>query len=392
MTILANDLASSQPSLRACLRNVELFGGAGGLALGLHAAGFHPVALIENDRTCLETLEANGKDGKPYTAGWNVQEQSVADFDYSTIDQIELLSAGAPCQPFSHAGHRLGHMDARNLFPEVVRALHALKPPAFVIENVRGLLFKDMELYFKGLLRELRRPSAHHAPRPYATRGRPPDEYRVFFRVLNAADFGLAQNRLRLFIIGLKPGLADGWSWPVATHSKESLLKALLADEYWDHHAVAPLARQRVRERIAKSTRKRLERSEEDSHRWRTVRDLIACLTEPAENKESATDPSHYLVPGARLYERHTGSKLDWPAKTVKAGVHGCPGGEHIVILDDGTHRYFTVRECGLLQGFPSGYVFADHRSNAMRQIGNAVPVPVATAVGEQLAEVLADA
>jgi len=94
-------------------------------------------------------------------------------------------------------------------------------------------------------------------------------------------------------------------------------------------------------------------------------------------------------VPDARLYPKHTGSKLDWPAKTVKAGVHGCPGGEHIVVFDDGSHRYFTVRECGLLQGFPRKYAFPVLRTPAMRQIGNAVPVPVAAAVGAQLVKVL---
>lgn len=280
-------------------------------------------------------------------------------------------------------------MDERNLFPQVIRALHDLEPRAFLIENVRGLLFRDMEPYFKGLLRELRRPRHHYAPRSYPSRGRPNDEYRVFIHVLNAADFGLPQNRLRLFIVGLRPGLADAWMWPSATHAKEALQKALIADEYWDHHAVPNQIKNEVRDRIAKNTRKRLERYEGQSRRWRTVRDLLAELSEPEADKKNAKDPSHYFVPDARLYERHTGSKLDWPAKTVKAGVHGCPGGEHIVVFDDHTHRYFTVRECGLLQGFPPDYSFPKHRSKAMRQIGNAVPLPVATAVGKQLAGVL---
>ena len=83
-----------------------------------------------------------------------------------------------------------------------------------------------------------------------------------------------------------------------------------------------------------------------DAKPWGTVRDLLnGFMPEPAKVREAADDSSHYLVPNARLYERHSGSRLDWPAKTVKAGVHGCPGGEHIVVFDDGKHRYFSVRE-----------------------------------------------
>lgn len=369
------------------LRSVELFAGAGGLAIGLHQAGFHPVGVIESDPACKETLEENASAG--YTAGWPIHAQNVSEFDYSSVGDVELLSAGAPCQPFSHGGQRRGRMDQRNLFPEVIRALHDLTPDAFVIENVRGLLFRDMELYFNGLLRELKRPKHHYAPQQYLRRGRPRDEYRVFWRLLNAADFGLAQNRHRLFIVGLKPHLATSWRWPTATHDNLPLLRALLADEYWEEHEVARAVKNRVQDDIAKGKRKRVEAYKGSSTRWQTVRDLLKNRPEPARERDEADDPSHYFVPDARLYERHTGSRLDWPAKTVKAGVHGCPGGEHIVVFDDGQHRYFSVRECALLQGFPLDYAFPWHRTKAMRQIGNAVPIPVAAAVGEKLREVL---
>lgn len=311
------------------------------------------------------------------------------EFDYSEIPPVSLLSAGAPCQPFSHGGHRKGRLDERNLFPEVVRAIRELEPRAFVIENVRGLLFRDMELYFKGLLRELRVPRNGVASR-CRRRGRPKDEYKVFYRVLNAADFGLAQNRLRLFIVGLRPELASRWSWPKETHSKAALLEALFDDEYWDGHGVTRRVRERVRDEIGRNTRRELE-AELKSARWLTLRDLLAAHDPPAKDAKRAADRWHVFVPDARLYPKHTGSKLDWPAKTVKAGVHGCPGGEHIVVFDNGSHRYLTVRECALLQGFPPDYALPELRSKAMRQIGNAVPPPVAAAVGEQLAEVLGD-
>jgi len=383
-----NPPVAVRPAAQA-LRNVELFGGAGGLALGLHAAGFDPLAIIEKDVSCKETLEANGKDGRTHTANWTVHDEDVATFDFSKLGEVDLLSAGAPCQPFSHGGHRKGHLDDRNLFPQVIRALHEIEPRAFVIENVRGLLFRDMELYFKGLLRELRTPRRHLAPPGRRRRGRPPDEYKVFYRVLNAADFGLPQNRHRLFIVGLLPELADRWSWPEPTHSKDTLLRALLANDYWQEHGVPRRVRESVRGEIAKATRQRLERQPPTGERWRTVRDLLSELPKPARSAKSAKDEWHLFVPDARLYAKHTGSRLDWPAKTVKAGVHGCPGGEHIVVFDDGSHRYFSVRECALLQGFPPDYAFPKARTPAMRQIGNAVPLPVAAAVGKRLVEVL---
>lgn len=371
------------------LRSAELFAGVGGLALGLHAAGFEPQVLVERDELCKLALEKNAEDGRSHTSDWPIEAVSVHDFDFSRVGEIELLSAGAPCQPFSHGGKRRGRGDHRNLFPQVVRALHDLQPPAFVIENVRGLLFRDMEIYFQSLLRELRRPTFHYAPAPYARPGRPRDEYRVYYKVLNAADFGLPQSRQRLFIVGLKPELAPAWEWPEGQHSKEALLAALLADEYWDRHKVPKGIREAVRAAIPDHTRKRLQKHPSSKLPWRTVRDFLKGRPKPYLNPKTARDPWHMFVPDARLYDKHTGSKLDWPAKTVKAGVHGCPGGEHIVVFDDGTHRYFTVRECGLLQGFPDDYAFATLRTPAMRQIGNAVPPPVAEAVGERLAEVL---
>ncbi len=370
-------------------RNLELFGGAGGLALGMHAAGFSLAGIVEHDAACGETLTANGHNGVNHTKGWIVYAEDVASFDYHKVGAINVLSAGAPCQPFSHGGQRLGEMDDRNQFPEIVRALHELKPDVFVIENVRGLLFRDMEIYFNALIRELKRPSRYRESVRRSRRGRPRDEYRVFWRILNAADFGLPQNRQRLFLVGVKPELAHLWHWPVGEYSKEALVKALVGNGYWEEHEVSKKVKTAVQATIAPATRKRAEGYEGTEKRWRTVRDLLRDLPDPAKDRDKADDPSHYFVPDARLYEKHTGSKLDWPAKTVKAGVHGCPGGEHIVVFDNGKYRYFSVRECALLQGFPPGYVFPWHRTVAMRQIGNAVPVPVATAVGQQLAEVV---
>jgi DNA (cytosine-5)-methyltransferase 1 len=94
-------------------------------------------------------------------------------------------------------------------------------------------------------------------------------------------------------------------------------------------------------------------------------------------------------IPGARSYPGHTGSPLDEPSKTLKAGDHGVPGGENMIAMPDGTVRYFTVREAALIQTFPDGYVFHGSWGEIMRQLGNAVPVKLARAVARQVANCL---
>jgi DNA (cytosine-5)-methyltransferase 1 len=92
-------------------------------------------------------------------------------------------------------------------------------------------------------------------------------------------------------------------------------------------------------------------------------------------------------IPGARSYPGHTGSPLDEPAKTLKAGGHGVPGGENMIAMPDGTVRYFTIREAALIQTFPRDYVFHGSWGEVMRQLGNAVPVKLGAAVARQVAK-----
>ena len=101
---------------------------------------------------------------------------------------------------------------------------------------------------------------------------------------------------------------------------------------------------------------------------------------------------NHRFQPGARRYKGHTGSPLDLPAKTLKAGDHGVPGGENMMVKDDDSVRYFTVRESARLQTFPDGYVFHGAWTECMRQLGNAVPVELARLLGSSVAAVLLEA
>lgn len=372
---------------------LELFAGAGGLALGFHQAGFEIVDLVEKDAACCRTLRDNADH-----LGWKAPGE-LAPRDVSTIDfrahagGVTVLTAGAPCQPFSRAGHRRGRHDERNMLPQVVRAVAETSPQAFVIENVRGLLFGDAIGYLRSIVARLRNPTEKDpscrvtedlfhltAPAPGDA-----DAYRVECRLLDAADFGLAQHRPRLFIVGVRADQPP-FEWPAPTHSRASLVEDLREEAYWvDHSDVSAAAKARARSRLPK--RPLLRRG----HRWRTLRDMIAELDAPAAKINDAEDSCHVLVPGARLYGRHTGSRIDWTGKTVKAGVHGSPGGEHIVVMSPKRFRYLTVRECAVLQGFPNDYRLPKKRTPAMRQLGNAVPVNVARAIGVKLKECLDD-
>lgn len=361
------------------------------MALGLSGAGFSPKTVVEIDKRACETLRANSDGSHGSSRRWQVTQGDITEIAFTSFAGVDLLSAGAPCQPFSIGGRLRGTDDHRNLFPDVIRAIRECRPRAFMLENVRGLLFPRARPYFDYLVSHLRMPSVEFPEdeswaEAHGFLGLIPEEeaeYRLSWRLLNAADYGVAQHRMRLVIVGFRADVDDSaWEWPAPTHSRDALIAALHDDAYWDEHEAPAAVRARVRESLP-----RVPLLREGGAPWATLRHLLATLGPPYE--EDGGD-RHFFVPGARLYRKHNGSALDWPSKTVKAGVNGAPGGEHIVHLDDGSFRYLSVRECATLQGFPSDYWFPEQRRPAMRLIGNAVPVAVAEAVGRAIRQVLA--
>ena len=120
-----------------------------------------------------------------------------------------------------------------------------------------------------------------------------------------------------------------------------------------------------------------------EGKRWVTVRDALLGLGEPSG------EGNHVFQPGAKVYTGHTGSPLDLPAKALKAGDHGVPGGENMMVRDDRSVRYFTLREAARLQGLPDDYSFPRSWTESMRQLGNAVPCQLAEAVGKAIAKTL---
>lgn len=382
--------------------SVELFAGAGGLALGLAQAGFKHLAVVERAREACASLRHNGS-LVPEMQGWPIFETDSRNLDFSQwAGRVSVLSAGAPCQPFSQGGKRRGEEDERNMFPEVLRAVREIRPEVVIIENVKGLLRKTAADYFAYILEQLRTPEV--APRPdeswLAHRDRlnaridstatATDElrYEVAHQLLNAADFGLAQHRERVFIVGFRSDLLVRWEPLRPTHSRDALLYSQwVSGSYWTQHSILPQfgPPERMKRRIEQMSLFDIPREE----RWRTVRDALSGLPDPLDGIQLESIANHAGIPGARSYQGHTGSPLDYPAKTLKAGAHGVPGGENMLRRPDGTVRYFTVREMARLQGFPDKYEVQGAWTNGMRQLGNAVPVALARVVAARVRKLL---
>lgn len=381
------------------MKAIELFAGAGGLGLGVSQAGFSPQAVVEWDRWCCDTIRENRRDGLGLVGNWPEPiEGDVRSVDFRGFEgRLELVTGGPPCQPFSLGGKHRAHADTRDMWPEAVRAIRETRPKAFIFENVKGLTRESFATYFSHILLQLqypdlvadrdegweshlRRLEQHHTGR----RGPRGLEYRVVHRVLNAANHGVPQRRERVVFVGFREDLDIEWAFPKETHSLDALLWDQVHGDYWDRHKV------RKADRIlADRNRERARRLGEQprAFAWRTTRDAIGDLPDPEhESRRSAESHfNHRFQPGARVYPGHTGSPLDEPAKTLKAGVHGVPGGENMLLRPDGSVRYFTVRESARLQTFPDAYRFHGSWTETMRQLGNAVPVQLANVVARSV-------
>nr|MBA3323268.1 DNA cytosine methyltransferase [Pyrinomonadaceae bacterium] len=212
--------------------------------------------------------------------------------------------------------------------------------------------------------------------------------YRVVYRLLNAADYGVPQRRERVFIVGFRCDLGLEWSFPDATHSLDAFLcDQWVSGEYWERHRISQRSRSEVPPRVAgRVVKLKANLFRPTGIAWLTVRDAISDLPDPEISLDSGKYLNHCFVPGARSYIGHTGSPLDEPAKTLKAGDHGVPGGENMLARPGGKVRYFTVRESARLQTFPDDYRFPVSWTESMRQLGNAVPVTLARAVAASIA------
>ena len=259
---------------------------------------------------------------------------------------------------------------------------------------MKGLLRESFADYFSYILRRLEnpcRPASHntdwcshlHELNSGSTQDVGGTKYRISYRLLNAADYGVPQCRERVVIVGVREDIKQTWRFPKPTHTEERLLyDQYVTGEYWDRHRVAkkerPLLAPGISERIAAIKRDYILFAPEGKP-WRTVRDVLSDVPHPSENHGIR---DHIFRDGARSYPGHTGSCYDSPAKTIKAGGHGVPGGENMIRYPDGSIRYFTVFEAKRIQTFPDDYVITGSWGEALRQIGNAVPVLLAEKLG----------
>lgn len=382
----------------ASMHSIELFAGAGGLGIGLHRAGFHPVQVVERDPYCCDTIRENQSRTGSVVAHWPLEQGDVRAVDFGAHEgKLDLISGGPPCQPFSMGGKHKAYDDARDMFPQAIRAVREARPKAFVFENVKGLTRTGFQNYFQYIQLQMQHPEVVARPdedwmdhlarleQHHTSGAKGGLNYRLVTRLLNAANHGVPQKRERVLFVGFRDDLDLEWSFPINTHSAEALVWDKYRDgSYWDRHRVAKADRPENEMLTARAARMDARPVGEA---WKTVRDAIHDLPDPEKDPVAARGvANHRQQPGARSYPGHTGSPLDEPAKTLKAGVHGVPGGENMMRKPNGEVRYFTVRESARLQTFPDDYVFHGSWSETMRQLGNAVPVRLAEIVGKDVA------
>ena len=367
------------------MRSAELFAGCGGLAFGMSRAGFNHILMAEFDSDAVATVTHNKELNVNHVREWPIELQDVKDIRWDGLKRsVDFISGGPPCQPFGIGGKKRGQEDLRDMWPEAIRAVREARPKAFLFENVRNLAGPKFRAYLDWIVAHLAQPTVTRVPgethadhlERLASSSTSRD-YHVSWQVVNAADCGAPQIRFRVLIFGLRADLSTEPPLMIATHSRDRLLwDQYVTGEYWDRHD--------LRRRLEPTNRRDQSRIghlrevgiKPKGAPWVTVRDALLGLGEPNGER------NHVLQIGARVYPGHTGSPLDLPAKALKAGDHGVPGGENMMVRDDGSVRYFTTREAARLVGLPDEYQFPRSWTESMRQLGNAVPAPLGEAAG----------
>ena len=374
------------------MKTLEIFSGAGGLAKGLELSGFKHVAFVEYNKVACDSLAENFDSERVFFG-------DIKDFDLDSLEQIDVVAGGPPCQPFSLGGKHKANQDSRDMFPYAIRAIEKLAPKAFVFENVKGLLRQNFSDYFEYIILRLSYPDfaskkasgwEYHLNelRNISKFDYTKKKYDVKFKLINAADYGVPQTRERVVIVGIRSDLSLSWSFPLKTHSEDRLLwDKYVTWEYWDRYKIPkslrPALNGSLKDKIARLYNK-YGMFEPELLPWQTIRDILFNIPDP---KSDHGIIDHIFRDGARTYPGHTGSDFDWPSKTIKAGGHGVPGGENMIRFSDGSVRYLTTFEAKRIQTFPDDFVIKGAWGESMRQIGNAVPVLLAEKIGCELAK-----
>jgi len=386
------------------MTSIELFAGAGGLGMGTSKAGFNPSLVVEWDKNCRNTIQTNREMDNGPISDWPKEILlDVRDVDFRKYQgDIDFLTGGPPCQPFSMGGKHKAQADTRDMFPEAVRAVREVLPKAFMFENVKGLTRASFSGYFEYITLQLRHPyivakktedwAEHYRrlQRHHTSHRETSEDYRVVTQILNAANYGVPQKRERVFFVGFRADSEIEWSFPEVTHSQKSLAwDQSKSGTYADRHQIS--SRHMSRSNSYRLLSKKLQEKPDSLKPWVTIRDALIGMPDP-RGKSNVEFFNHKYQAGAKTYPGHTGSPLDEPSKTLKAGVHGVPGGENMIRYRNGKVRYLTIRESARIQTFPDEFVLTGSWTEAMRQLGNAVPVELSRVVSSDIKQTLVGA
>lgn len=326
---------------------LELFAGAGGLAIGLEQAGLKCVALNEIDHWAAETLRYN----RPH---WNVLEGDIRKLSFTDLKgKVDVVTGGFPCQAFSYAGKKLGLQDARGtLFYEFARAVQETQPAICIGENVRGLLNHDGGKTLQGMISIL-------------------DEigYRIIDpRVLKAIYYKVPQKRERLILVGIRKDIDVDFEYPQSHKTVYTLKDALKKGELFGTDVPSSAGT-----KYPVSKKKILDLVPPGGY-WRNL---------PIDLQKEFMQKSFYLGGGKTGIAR----RISWdePCLTLTCS----PAQKQTERCHPEETRPFTVREYARIQTFPDDWKFAGSISHQYKQIGNAVPVNLAKAIGESIVSFL---
>lgn len=319
---------------------LELFAGAGGLALGLEKSGLHCVALNEIDKWACQTLRHNRPE-------WNVIEGDIKNYDFFEYkNKVDVITGGFPCQAFSYAGKKLGLEDARGtLFYEFARIVNAVKPPLCIGENVRGLLSHDKGKTLKGMISILNDIGYKIVP----------------VKVLKAIHYRVPQKRERLILVGVRKDIDIDFKYPKPHHKTYLLKDALKKGDLFDcdvpdsDGAKYPEKKKKILDMVP------------PKGYWRDL---------PIDVQKSYMGGSYYLGGGKTGMARRIG--WDEPSLTLTCS----PAQKQTERCHPDETRPFTVREYARIQTFPDNWEFIGSIAQQYKQIGNAVPVNLGRELG----------
>lgn len=327
--------------------SIELFAGAGGLALGLEKAGIEHILLNEIDKYACNTLRENRPD-------WNVVEEDVSKVDFTPYKgEVNIVTGGFPCQTFSYAGRKMGFEDVRGtMFYEFARCIKETKPEIFIGENVRGLLNHDggktletMVSILEGLGYDVIKP-----------------------QVLRAIHYNVPQKRERLIIVGVKKGSKIKFEYPSPQPKLYTLKDALKAGDLFDTDVKTSEG-----QTYPKRKKQILDMIPPGGY-WRDL---------PIKIQKEYMLKSFYLGGGKTGMAR----RISWdePSLTLTCA----PAQKQTERCHPDETRPFQVREYARIQTFPDNWTFTGSTSQQYKQIGNAVPVNLAYFIGQAIVKAL---